>query len=190
MKLILTLLLLTQWFNVVFGQNDFPWPYPTDETIISITEPDRLNPIPTAIFEGQESTAWTREIFSTCYSVVEAYVDYKDNNIINIFDRIGLNPGCPPPGVVPPPFQYPFIEITKIRGLAAGTYTVRYYPYTLDYLDYPISDEMLAEEYFTEYEFEVLGAVSIDATSRWSLLLLSVMIMALAGFIRMRSIHP
>lgn len=150
----------------------------TQQYVVSVTEPVFISIDATSPFAGQSSRLWTTFDHFQSSDIQDVHIDYVGNEI-NVFVHSGGN-GLP---ADPPPPRY--VPITRINGLDAGTYTLNYYFVHNDEA-FPPSPVNYPNHYIESIEFQVLGSVSIDATSQWSLLLLALLILSASGFLTKR----
>ncbi len=146
------------------------------DLLVSTTQPNFDAPHANLPYAGQESTLWVRGGLY-CQFVFNIVTDYEEN-VVNVFLITGPPTPCPPP---PPGIFDVYGEVTKINALPEGMYTVNLYrvPYTDPF---PPSDQDLASYKESELQFEILRAVSVDATSHYSLFILISLILGLCAY--------
>lgn len=168
-------LLICMPHTVVYAQIHHP------NLIVSVTQPSGNNPVASVIFSGQESYLWRRLENAGIGCITDnRFVDYREG-FINVYEQHHGTPCGPPPPPIPPTYA----PVVKLNGLAEGVYTLNFYNLP-GALTFPPSDSELSNYIPVVTEFEVLGSVSIDATSQWSVFLLILLILSVSGYLTKR----
>lgn len=146
------------------------------DLLVSTTQPNFNTPHANIPYAGQESSLWIRGGLY-CQSVADVISEHQ-GNVMNVFLIIGLPTPCAPP---PPGIFEVYEEVTGINALPVGEYSVNLYrlPYGVTY---PPSDQDLPGYLESQVQFEVLRAVTVDATSQWNLLLFTLLILFATGY--------
>ncbi len=161
MKYIILILFLTQ-IGVSQAQQD---------PVVSSTIPDFTTGVGSSPFAGQASYLWVPFSFISCNlgGAINVHIDYTQN-VVDAFIQFegGICGGPPLPT---------YVQIAEIRGLDAGVYTMNYYQVP-EGVSLPPPTADAANYLFYSTNFGVMEVISVDATSRYSLFVLIMLILA------------
>lgn len=140
--------------------------------------PTNISTVDLPIYEGRQFHLLSNT-FSCLPSPPGSPLSQIEINGNNIKILIGVNATkrsrlvrCTP---VPPP-PYPYNKIADIPALAAGTYHLSYY-FIPSNVTFPPDDSDLPNFLVTDFSFSVLAATPVNSLSRWSLVVLTLLLL-------------